>query len=149
MSEGKRWNWSRLLGRGLLGLLAGGTLLAAAFYLLAVRPDRQSAPYHRAMERLRANRSAARLLGAPIETGWWVRGRATADSARLAVPVSGPSREGVLHVEAQKAGSAWTFSRLELVVDDASLRLSLLEKERRREKQGGSPPLKVPPRYQE
>jgi hypothetical protein len=146
------WNPLRWLWRGAGGLLVAGALVAAAFYLFAVRPDRQSAPYRRAMERLRANRSAARLLGTPVEAGWWVRGHAGADSARLAVPVSGPTgREGVLRAEAGKAGGTWVFSALTLTVADNNVRLSLLEKERRREKQGrgDAPALEVPPRYKE
>ena len=82
--------------------------------------------------------------------GWWVRGHAGADSARLAVPVSGSRSEGILRVEAQRAGNgAWTFSHLVLDVTDNTMRLSLLEKERRRKKQSPPPPIKVPPRYQE
>ena len=146
----QRWGWMRRLAAGLAVLAALAPLAAALFYAFAVRPDRQSVPYRRAMERLRANRSVARLLGAPVETGWWVRGHAGADSARLAVPVSGSRSEGILRVEAQRAGNgAWTFSHLVLDVTDNTMRLSLLEKERRRKKQSPPPPIKVPPRYQE
>lgn len=121
----RRWLWF-----GLLGLAAVAALAVAVFYLATVRPDRRSAPYQQAMERLQANASAARLLGEPVEAGWWVRGSVQPDSARLAVPVSGSERSGVLQVEADKAGGSWTFSRLELAVYDNSVRLSLLEEER-------------------
>ena len=139
------WRW---LWRSVLGLLALGVLAAVLFYLFAVRPDRRSAPYRQALEQLRANESAARLLGAPVEAGWWVRGRAGADSAHLAVPVQGSARAGVLHVEAVRAGSAWVFSRLELTVPDNNLRVSLLDERPQREGQRRAP-LNVPPRYRE
>ena len=122
----RRWLWF-----GLLGLAAVVALAVAVFYLATIRPDRRSVPYRQAVERLRTNASAMRLLGEPVETGWWVRGSVQPDSARLAVPVSGSERSGVLQVEAEKAGDTWTFSRLELAVYDNSIRLSLLEEKRR------------------
>lgn len=139
----------RWLGRSLLGLLVVGALGVTAFYLLTVWPDRRSVPYREAMERLRQNPSAVRLLGEPVEAGWRVRGSAGADSARLVAPVHGSAREGVLHIEAEKAGSAWVFSRLELAVPDNGLRLSLLEENRQRRNGEGTSPLEVPPRYRE
>jgi hypothetical protein len=137
-----------------LVLLALGALAAAPYYLIAVRPDRRSIPYRRAMEKLRANASAVRLLGQPVEAGWWVRGRAGADSAKLAVPVGGPQREGVLRAEAQRAGDGWVISHLDLTVGDAGgLRMNLLSRQdRRRDAHGDSarpPSLRVPPRYRE
>lgn len=145
----RRWGWTRRFAAGGLALLALAGLVGVLFYALAVVPDRRSVPYRRATERLRQNASAVRLLGKPIETGWGVRGRADADSARFAVPVSGSMRAGVLYIEARKTGHSWSFTRLELAVDDASLRLSLLEKSRRQQKQNeNGAPLEVPPRYQ-
>jgi hypothetical protein len=148
----RRWSIRRWLGRGALVFLVLGALVVALFYVLTVRSDRRSAPYRRAMKQLRATASATRLLGTPVEAGWWVRGRVGADSAALAIPVRGPRREGVLHAEAQTAGGDWVFARLELAVDDAALRVSLLPGERRRRRAHDSsrtPPLRVPPRYQE
>lgn len=140
------WRQGRIAAAGLLGLIVLGGLL---FYMLKIYPAFRSAPYRQAMERLRQHTPAQRLLGSSIEAGWLVRGTVDRKSgrARLTIPVSGSQNEGTLHVAAEQAEGAWTFSRLELVVEDNSSRLSLLNE--RRPPRSEEAPLRVPPRYRE
>lgn len=143
-----RWSrWKRrapALALIALMLFAGG--VSVVYYVLQ-RRVRGTVVYAEALRRLRANESAMRLLGPPVEVGWRVDGSVEqTGKARLTLPVDGTARAGTLHLRARKAGGAWAFSRLELTVEDNSTHLDLLEGRRQRDVADS---IAVPPRYRE
>ena len=132
-SPGRRQGrtWQRIVLGGCLGAAVLAVVIAAAVYFTASQGVKRSEVYQEAVARLRAAPAAVRLLGEPVETGAFAKGRvgdARDGTAQFTVPVSGPRASGTLHVQARRAagGSAWTYEQLELAVDDNSLRVSLL-----------------------
>jgi len=88
---------------------------------------RSSDPYREAVAAVRDNASSRRLLGAPVEPGWYVTGYVEGVNshgrAKLRFPVSGPRSEGTVRLSASRNAGEWAFSMLELQVDGRSIDL--------------------------
>jgi hypothetical protein len=72
-------------------------------------------------------------LGTPIKRGFFVSGTlelyGPSRHADLVIPVSGPSGKATIYAVAKKTAGVWKFDALEVELDEANPRLSLLNKE--------------------
>jgi len=118
-------------GLGCLSLVLLCTGGGAAVMVGVFGAIKRSTPYQEAVTRLRADPTAVGALGQPIQTGWMVTGSVNADlnggHAALAIPVHGPKASGVLQVEASRAAKGWTYSTLNLRLDDSKGQVNLLK----------------------
>ncbi|HEX2164573.1 MAG TPA: cytochrome c oxidase assembly factor Coa1 family protein, partial [Thermoanaerobaculia bacterium] len=78
-----------------------------------------------ALARAEAHPAVIEALGEPLAAGRRVRGEVDdggpAGRARLALPLSGPRGSGRLLVDAERRGEVWSFTRLELRLDDGEV----------------------------
>lgn len=94
------------------------------FYLL-----RSSQPCVEAFGYASRSPDVQRVLGTPVELGWFVTGSmssgSTGGNANLTLRLSGPNGKGRVHVRArQPAGGAWSYD--ELSFESEHTRFSLL-----------------------
>ena len=80
--------------------------------------------------RAKSNPFVVQRLGSPIKEGWFVGGsiNVTTDSgdADLAVPISGPTRQGTVYVTAHKSAGAWNYSLMQAAIQGSNDRIDLL-----------------------
>jgi YD repeat-containing protein len=106
-------------------------VLIAIFAILAVQrqwieawlPLRTSSLVREAVTRVTRHPRVTAALGRPVRAGWSVAGNMTHDEtgwteAFLWIPLSGPKGKGTLYVRAGRASGAWTFSNLELRLNE-------------------------------
>jgi hypothetical protein len=111
------------------------SLLAAAggvFYIF--EEVKHSEPYVMAMDRVQVDREALKVLGTPIEPGWWWKGDLSAKEgsgqAALTIPVKGAAQQGVVHVKATQTNQKWKLEQLFLVPAEGGAPLDLLKTRR-------------------
>lgn len=72
-------------------------------------------------------------LGDPIKRGFFTSGSIEIDSssghADLEIPISGPRGKGTIYAVAKKSAGTWKFETLDVSLDEASPRVSLLQQE--------------------
>jgi hypothetical protein len=80
---------------------------------------KNSEPYVGALNAVRINKDAQKLLGSPIEPGWWFTGsfssKGETGQAELVIPVKGPSQEGMVHIRAIQDKQQWKVAQAVLV----------------------------------
>lgn len=100
-----------------------GGILFFVFSLL-----RSNGAYQGALERAKKSPEAIVALGEPMEDGYFMSGNISTsnDSGRasLSIPLSGPKGKGTLRVDAVMQLGVWKFSRLDLVVGAATIKLA-------------------------
>jgi len=116
----RNWKWAVPTGcLGMLALFAAG--IALLVYLL-FGMIRDSEVCREAIARARGSQALVEALGTPIEIGWWVSGsintRGGAGDAELEVPLSGPKGSGTLSLKAVRRAGMWSFSVLEVGLED-------------------------------
>jgi len=86
--------------------------------------------YREALARAKASPAVIRALGAPVREGLFVSGSVQVSGpsgrAELAIPVSGPKGKGTIFVSARKSAGRWTFSTIQVEVDETKERIDLL-----------------------
>jgi len=124
----RNWKWlvpTAVLGFVALVALAAGMLVSFVFGLL-----KSSEPYQHAVAAASTNPNVVRELGAPVAPGWYVSGSVsvsgTSGEANLAIPLNGKLRRGTVYVVAKKTDGAWTYGRLQMLVDGDEFPLELL-----------------------
>lgn len=100
---------------GFFGLLAGGITSAI----------KASPEYQQGIAQAVADPRAQREMGTPIVASWIVTGKTSSGSgsstAKLRVPLEGPTRNGTLTIRAHRFGDGpVAFEELRLAVDGAS-----------------------------
>ncbi len=77
---------------------------------------KSSEPYQQSLERTQADARVQALLGTPITSGFTTTGNIQLNNdsgqADISYTVSGPQGSGTVHVVAEKAGGAWTYSKM-------------------------------------
>ena len=126
---GRNWKWVVPVGVLVPTLVCGG--LVSLVFMVAFGALKNIPPYAQAMDRAGASPRVTAALGSPIEDGFPFTGNIevnpTSGYADIAIPISGPSGDGTLYVEAQKSGGTWRFSTLEVVVAATDETIDLLE----------------------
>ncbi len=121
-TSGVPWKKLLLIG-GALAVLCGGCVLGGAWLLLD--SIKSCGAYTQAVAKVRTDPRVVEALGAPVVPDWYVMGSVNlvndGGHADLSIPLKGSKRlqgtprTGKLIVEADKAGGAWTLTRLDLV----------------------------------
>jgi hypothetical protein len=123
-------NWRWFVPVGCFGVLLAFLGFIAVLLGVVAFSMRSSDAYRDAMASATTHPAVVAELGAPVEPGWFVSGsvRVTGPSgeADLAIPISGPRKEGTLFAVGTKTAGRWTFSTLEVEVDGSPTRISLL-----------------------
>src|SRR4051812_33984116 len=88
-----------------------------------------SEPFQMALARVQATAEGQKVLGSSIESGWFVRGELVPDlSETVVVPVSGSIADGVMTFRAERAGSKWSFPRLQVWLQHGARIIELSDK---------------------
>ena len=109
-------------------------LLAAfvAFLVFVVAGAlKQSDAYKNAVARAKADSRVTSALGTPISEGWFVSGSVHTNlgsgDADLTIHISGPKGKGTITAVATKSGGEWTYSKLEVKIENSGETIDLLE----------------------
>jgi Cytochrome oxidase complex assembly protein 1 len=136
MSPQSSWwsrNWKWFVPISCLTLLLF-IVMTAGIYWLLFRMLQSSGAYLQAVARAEQSPVIIAVLGEPIREGPFVTGNIrtqnvsgnASGNASLAIPLSGPKGNGVLYVEANKSGDAWTLKQLNFENDQNHQRTDLL-----------------------
>ncbi len=124
----RNWKWfvpTLVLGLVLLIAAAVGALLTFVFGLL-----KSSEPYQHAVAVASSNPDVVRELGTPIVSAWYVSGNinlsGSSGDANLAIPLKGSLRRGTVYVIARKSAGAWTYEKLQVLIDGQESPIQLL-----------------------
>ncbi len=117
------WSWGARIAVGVVAFVGlVGLLTTVVFGFI-----RESVPYQRALAVVEIHPEALRVLGEPVEAGWYVLGSLETGRdhghAELAIPVSGSRAEGTLSVFAWREEGDWTFEELELEAEGRTIDL--------------------------
>ena len=128
------WSWFRRYGVWLIlslvvlvvavGVFVGGII----FFVFSIM--RTAEPYQHAMEAARRSPAVVRVLGEPIEQGWYLLGSyddsGPSGVAEYSIPVHGPSGSGTITVKAAKAKGVWSYSVLQFQAKESEESVPLL-----------------------
>jgi hypothetical protein len=124
-------NWKWFVPVGCLGVILAIVAVVALVVSLIFGAMKSSDVYKTALEKASANRAVISELGEPIEGGWMVSGSINVNDAGgdadLAIPVSGPKKNGTIYAVARKSAGQWRFSRLEVEVEGGTNRINLMD----------------------
>jgi hypothetical protein len=110
-------SWPRTLRLSLLVLFGGAAFVASLLAFIEWRV-KSSPVYQTSVADAHASPAVLKILGQPINEGWFVSGQVTEFSdgggrATLAIPLDGPKGNGTLRVEATRQAGNWRFSILQ------------------------------------
>lgn len=90
-----------------------------------------SEPYTYALEQVQSNEQVIELLGEPIETNGIMQGSINFSngdgSANISIPIKGPNGEGKIYVVGEKRNDTWTYSELEVRIEENGEVINLLD----------------------
>lgn len=117
---------------GCVGLLVVATLILGGLVLtIAFAALRSSDAYQMALSAAARDPSVVAQLGLPVQAGWLTTGHVTvagpSGDASLAIPISGSRGSGTINVSAQRSGSRWTFSVLNVDIVGRPTPIDLLK----------------------
>ncbi len=125
----RNWKWFVPVGclTTVLIMAAGLALLFSLVFGMMKSSD----VYGEALAQARAHPAVVAALGQPIKDGWFAGGNISINGpsgeAALSIPVSGPQGKATIYLEARKSAGRWTFSTLEVEVDEGGRRIDLLD----------------------
>ena len=135
--EEKSWwkrNWKWVVPAGGCGgcliiiILIIGGVFAGASSLFGMFTD--SIPYQEALERVNSNEQIVELLGTPIEKNGIMQGSINFSNgdgeADFNIPIEGPKGEGRLYIIGEKRNDEWTYSEMEVRIDQNNEVINLL-----------------------
>ncbi len=89
-----------------------------------------STPYQEALVNLQNNEQIIELLGEPIEKDGMMQGSFNFSNgdgeADFSIPIKGPKGEGRLYIVGQKRNDVWTYSEMEVRIDQNNEVIDLL-----------------------
>ncbi|HEX4638834.1 MAG TPA: cytochrome c oxidase assembly factor 1 family protein [Chthoniobacterales bacterium] len=115
-------NWKWFVPTGCFTLIALGVLLVVCMVLFVFGVLKSSDVYKTAVARAKDDQRVTAALGTPIREGMVPSGSTKVNGpsgeANIAIPISGPKGKGTIYAEATKASGEWTFSKLEVKIDN-------------------------------
>lgn len=122
-------NWKWFVPVGCLSLILLFCAFVAVVFTAASGIMKSSDAYKAGLARAQASPAVSAALGSPIEAGWFASGSVNvtgpSGEAHLEIPISGPKGQGKVFVEATKSAGAWTYSKLEVLVEASGERIDL------------------------
>jgi hypothetical protein len=99
-----------------LGIAAVAVLVVVVFGAI-----RSTDAYKGARDRAVNDPRVIAALGAPVETGWWVKGSVNVDNdgghANITFPISGPKGKATVEAIATRDAEKWVYTKLKVDPD--------------------------------
>jgi hypothetical protein len=122
-------NWKWFVPAGCLSLILLVLAFVFAIVLLVFGALKSTDVYRTALSAAQNNPAVVEALGAPIEEGWFLSGKANVEGssgeADFSIPISGPKGKGTIYVVAQKSAGRWDFKTLEVEVHATKERIDV------------------------
>lgn len=121
----KSWfdrNWKWFIPLLLFVVFVVFTIFIGLMTLGVFQVMKSSDIYQMALHEVQTHEDANRVLGEPIEPGWFLSGNINMSDddgeAQLSIPVHGTKQAGTVQLEAVKKDGKWMFNSLLLDVDN-------------------------------
>ena len=126
-------SWVVIVPLGCLGLAICIAGVVGLVLVRATRAVKSSELYTEALAQVQASPEVVEALGSPIEGGM-PRSASfhmddTSGDAEAEIPVAGPKGRGTLHAAAEKIGTKWKFTTLEVTIEATGETINLLPAE--------------------
>jgi hypothetical protein len=126
----RNWKWALPVG-GCLTLIVLFIALIGAGIFGVSKMFTGSEPYTYALEQVQSNEQVIELLGEPIETNGIMQGSINFSNnegnANISIPIKGPNGEGKIYVVGEKRNDTWTYSELEVRINENNEVINLLD----------------------
>ncbi|MGO1069945.1 cytochrome c oxidase assembly factor Coa1 family protein [Lysobacter sp. CA199] len=113
-------HWVLMLVLGFVAMMALSLVIGGGVMYMAMSAIKNSAPYHEAMARVRADPRMTGALGEPIQTRWVPLGgveQREGGIAKILVFLRGPRGEGSVDLQAKFENGAWQYQQIDGVSD--------------------------------
>ena len=125
----RNWKWVVPTG-GCGGCLIIIILFVGGVFTVFTSAFTNSTPYQEALERVNNNEQIVELLGTPIEKDGMMQGSINFSNgdgnANFSIPIEGPKGEGRLYIVGEKRYDEWTYSEMEVRIDQNNEVINLL-----------------------
>jgi len=126
----RNWKWAVPVGGCLTLIILFIALIAAGIFGVS-KMFSGSEPYSYALAQATTNEQVIELLGEPIETVGIMQGSINFSNgdgaADFAIPIKGPQGKGKVYVIGTKNNDTWTYSELEVRIEQNSEVINLLD----------------------
>lgn len=126
----RNWKWFVPVGGCLTLIMLCIALIAAGIFGVS-KMFSGSEPYSYALAQTTTNEQVIELLGEPIETNGLMQGSINFSNgdgdADMAIPIKGPRGTGKIYVVGTKRNDIWTYSELEVRIEENSEVINLLD----------------------
>ena len=116
----RNWGWVVALGCLTPILLIGSCVAGLAWVVMS--SIRATDIYEDSVARAKSDPRVIEALGSPVVARWWITGNLNVEGSRgeadFNVPLQGSRNNGTLEVEGSRDGGDWTFSVMQVRVDD-------------------------------
>jgi Cytochrome oxidase complex assembly protein 1 len=123
---GRNWKW--LIPVGCLVSIIVCVSFVVLLVVVIVGAIKGSDAYTEGLARARASAEVKKLLGEPIEPGFWtgkIKTSGPSGNADFAIPLSGPKGTATRYVVATKTAGKWDYSVLEVAPETGGPRIKL------------------------
>ena len=125
----RNWKWVVPTG-GCLTLIVLFVVFIGAAVFGVTKVMSGSEPYQEGLTKAQNNEQVIELLGEPIENNGIMQGSINFSNSRgdadIRVPIKGPKGEGTVYIVGEKHNDVWTYSELEVRIDQNNEVINLL-----------------------
>jgi hypothetical protein len=122
----RNWKWVIPVGGCFTIIILFMALIGAGIFGVS-KMFTGSEPYTYALEQVQSNEQVIELLGEPIETNGIMQGSINFSNnegnANISIPIKGPNGEGKIYVVGEKRNDTWTYSELEVRINNEVINL--------------------------
>jgi hypothetical protein len=126
----RNWKWFLPVGCLLPVLLCGGFFTVVG--LIITGAIKSSDPYKHGVAEAQASSEVSAALGSPVQTWLFPSGHIKVSDnsgvADLKIPLSGANGYGTLHVIATRSGGKWSYSTVDVDVNNGQKQIDVLKK---------------------
>lgn len=126
----RNWKWAVPVGGCLTIVLLFIALVGLGIFGVS-KLFSSSQPYAYALEQATTNEQVIELLGEPVEASGIMQGSINLSNnegnANIAIPIKGPNGKGKVYVVGEKRNDTWTYSELEVRIEENSEVINLLD----------------------
>ncbi|GAB5398683.1 MAG: hypothetical protein Aureis2KO_02680 [Aureisphaera sp.] len=127
---GRNWPWVVPVGGCLVAIILFIAFFGALFFGITSMMT-ESQAYEDAMEMANQNPQVIEFLGEPLESHGMMNGSINYTNgfgeADFTIPIRGPKGEGTLTVQGRGRGDNWTYSNMNVYLDEVDQVINLLE----------------------
>jgi hypothetical protein len=126
----RNWKWAVIVGGCLTIIILFIGLIAAGIFGVT-KMFSGSEPYTYALEKTTTNEQVIELLGEPIEIIGMMQGSLNFSNgdgeADISIPIKDPNGKGKIYIVGSKRNDVWTYSELEVRIEENSEVINLLD----------------------